>query len=85
MYASRNINMQKHNYNSCRRDGKGEFTSSKDGMQYVGHWKQGRRHGEGLLYMTSGDAVTAIWEHGKLIKPTKVEFHSGSLWRNPEY
>lgn len=68
-----------------RRDGTGTFTSSKDGMRYIGQWKQNRRHGEGRLYMSSGDCLTATWDHGTLIQPTKFDFHKDSIWNNPEY
>ena len=41
-----------------------------DGSTYVGEWKNGRSHGQGILTFTGyGSKQEGIWENGELVEP----------------
>jgi hypothetical protein len=38
-----------------------------DGKKYMGNWKQGKQHGEGIL-IVNGEEKEGYWQEGKQIR-----------------
>lgn len=52
-------------------DGQGKFTW-KDGKNYVGRFKEGKLHGEGIVTFANGTQLTGIWQDGENQQISKV-------------
>jgi len=46
------------------RHGKGTYTNPKEGVVYEGEWKNGLRHGHGILKYRNGSVYDGLWERG---------------------
>lgn len=68
-----------------RRHGQGKFTSAQDGKAYEGQWRDGMRHGTGVLALRDGDALRAQWENGQLVQCLDFQFVKDSPWHDPKY
>ncbi len=62
------------------------FTNSATQSSYKGEWKNGLRHGHGVLFTKSGNSYAGDWVKGKLNGLGTYVFKSGAMytgeWRN---
>ncbi len=47
------------------QNGRGTFVFESDGSRYVGGFKGGKPHGEGVMYYTNGEKYSGSWKNGK--------------------
>ncbi len=47
------------------RNGRGTFVFESDGARYVGGFKNGKPHGEGVMYYANGEKYSGSWKDGK--------------------
>ena len=60
------------NYKNNNRDGFGT-EQCENGCVYRGYWKNGQKHGEGVLYVpNSNESYKETWKKGKIIKCQKL-------------
>jgi len=50
-------------------NGYGTFTWEESGSKYVGEWKDGTFHGQGVLTYINGVVEKGVWEDGNLVEP----------------
>lgn len=67
-----------------RRHGFGVFTCAEDQYRYEGQWYQGRRHGEGTVFLPNGDSLHGQWKEGRMAGPVEYRFAEDSPWANPD-
>ena len=60
------------------------LTPNPAGYRYEGEWYQGRRHGNGSIFLTNGDSFTGMWKEGKMDGPVVYKFADDSVWSNPD-
>ncbi|HHS95600.1 MAG TPA: hypothetical protein ENJ45_03345, partial [Phaeodactylibacter sp.] len=51
-----------------------------DGSRFVGNYKNGKRHGLGVITWSSGERFTASWKKGKINGEAEVKFGNGDAY-----
>jgi hypothetical protein len=46
-------------------DGRGVSINAQKGTIFIGHWKNGYKHGEGLMILNNGEKVAGTWIKGR--------------------
>ncbi len=59
-------------------------TRTTAGYRYEGEWYQGRRHGNGSIFLTNGDSFNGMWKEGKMDGKVDYKFADDSVWSNPD-
>ena len=70
---------------TARRHGHGVFQCAGDGYRFEGEWEDGRKHGQGVMYVPNGDRFSGQWENGKLASAVTYTFPQESPWANPDF
>ena len=59
--------------------------SASTGNIYDGLWRDGLKHGLGMMLLPTGDYFTGQWRMGTIDGPVHYHFCDGSPWLDPEY
>lgn len=62
------------------RHGTGKYINVKEGVEYVGEWLDGMRHGNGTLTYKNGSIYDGQWERGMKWGDGKMTYASGNYY-----
>jgi hypothetical protein len=68
----------------AQRHGYGIFTCAIDGYRYEGEWLQGRKHGQGTVFLPNGDRFSGMFKDGRIAGPVDYKFAEDSPWASPD-